>query len=382
MTDIDDTATPELVPGVDPQNLDIEPSPEEYFVLSRVDGSMTIEEIQKTCGLGAAKTEECIQNLREYGLIQLPGDDGADQSADSATDSDVETRSGDRRNRQTAESSTDDDQAEKTSDDLGEEIRQRFPADFGDYGFDEQLLSQTVELDDDFKREVIFVYEQLEDVDHYQLLGVDRGLEGNLRKAYFRMSKRYHPDRFYQKILGDFESMIEDVFQRITRAYQTLTNDRKRKEYDESLQQGGSPDEQASTPASQRSEPRESMKDDQKKDQAFNVLVQRSDTALEEDRVSEAVEGYRKALSLKRDADLALRVARRLLEADEHLDDATSFARAARKIDDSSAEALELIGRIYERKDSPDDAIYHYEMAIEAGADAPELRERIDRLEG
>lgn len=398
MNDIDENITP-VKGDVDPKSLDIDPSPEEFFVLSRVDGSMTIDQICKTSGLGPDKTMECIRNLRDYGLIRIPGAESADdgeKNGGEATPQHVRNQRADTdRSSSSSEASVEendsgdtpppqDDSRDDGSDELADAIRSRFPVSFDQFDFDRQLLEQSVEIDDDFKREVIYVYQQLEDVNHYELLGVDQNAQRRqLRKAYFRMSKRYHPDRFYQKILGDYEKMIEAVFQRVTRAYQTLTNSRKRDEYDAALKQndtGHQPDQRASTPASRRSEPREVMKGDQKKDMAYKVLVQRSDKALEEGEYTTALDGYRKALSLKRDPELALRVARELVESAHRLDDAASFARAAQKIADSPAPALQLLGRIYEKKDSPEDALYHYEQAQQAGADNPDLQQRIDRL--
>ena len=377
MDDLDENATPEPIPDVDPQSVDQEPSAEEYFVLSRVDGSMTVDQLGKTCGLGPQKTRKCLDNLRNYGLIRLPGQET--KTGTSATESTPSSSSsGDA-------DATSDKESDTEKPDLTTSIRERFPADFSDFEFDSELLEQEVELEAPFKREVLFVHAQLEEVDHYQLLDVDRDAQRrSLRSAYFKMSKRYHPDRFYKKILGGYEAKIEAIFQRVTKAYQTLTNDRKRQEYDNSLDAGQTHDDTTrtnATPASRRSEPREAMKGDQKRDMAYKVLLRRSDEAIEEGRIAEAVDGYRKALSLQRNADLALRVARQLLEREVHLDDATSFARAAQKID-SSPEALKLIGEIYEHKGAKDDALYHYEKALEAVGDDPGLEQRIARLGG
>ena len=378
MPELDDSVTPEPIADADPSSLDVQPTHEEYFVLSRIDGNTNVADLCRATGLGTEKTIECLRKLTEYGLVHLPGEDPPPSESDETATSTGDESSG---------AATDDSESKSTDadDGPGSRICQRFPADFDDYPFDQQLLEQSVELDDDFKREVIFVYDQIDGVDHYQLLGVERDVGRRpLRKSYFQMSKRYHPDRFYQKILGDYESMIEAIFQRVTRAYQTLTNARKRKEYDQQLEQSTAvhqQHQQASTPASRQSESRAGMKGDKKKEMAYKVLVQRSDEALEEGRFSQALDGYRKALSLKRDAQLAIKVASRLLEANERLDDAAGFARAAHKIDNSSPAPLQLLGRVYEKKGAVEDAIYHYKQALEAGGDKDQIRRRLTALE-
>ena len=387
MTDIDENLAPEPTPDVDPKSLDVEPTPEEFFILSRVDGTMTVGQIGKTSGLGSKKTLKCIENLWQYGLIQLPGQpppaSGVD-STGSAGDSTASSQDTDTSSTSTS-SSTRDRSKTKDSSKKSRPIRDRFPTSWDEFDFDEELLDQQVELEDDFKQEVLFVYDQLDYVNHYELLGVnpDAGRR-QLRSSYFRMSKRFHPDRFYKKILGDYERRIEKIFQRVTKAYQTLSNRNKRQEYDDALEGGRKSHEtpvHASTPASLKSEPREEAKSDRKREMAFKVLVRRGDKAIEEGLVSTALKEYRKALALHRNADLAHRVARTLLEGGDHLEDAASFARAAHSIDDSSVSILKLLGEIYERKGEPDDAVYHYEQALNLGSDDPELQQRIARLQ-
>ncbi len=368
MVDIDENWVPELAPGVDLQSLNAQPTPEEFFVLSRIDGSSTVDSIAKTSGLGKDKTLTCVKNLHGYGLIELPISN-AEETEQEQSKSKADT---------TTESDSDDD------GDVAVSIKGRFPLPFSDFEFDQELLEQSVELDDDFKREIIFVHAQLDSVDHYQLLGVERDARRRqLRGSYFKMSKRYHPDRFYQKILGDFQPLIERIFQRVTKAYQTLSNRNKRKEYDAILARGRESHAtpvQASTPASRRSEPREAMNDSRKRDMAFKVLIQRGDKAFDNGHISAALKEYRKALTLKRDEQVALRIARSLLDQPDHLEDATAFARAAQKISPDSLEALKLLGAVYEQREQLDDAIYHYEQALESAPDDADLRARIDRL--
>lgn len=388
MSDFDENLAPAPAPDVDPQSLDTSPTAEEYFILSRLDGSITIGQLCKTSGLGTDKTMQCIENLRRHGLIQIPGassDEPTSSEADQASSSSDASTSSASAKKERAEGDSDDTPSkDEKKQSLAASIRRRFPQEFSDFDFDEALMEQQVELDDDFKRELLFVHAQLGDVDHYELLGVDRDIKRRgLRRAYFPMSKRYHPDRFYKKITGDFEPLVQTIFERITAAYQTLSDRNKRAEYDAALERGQSSHDQAprgSTPASRRSETRENIMGDRKRNMAFRVLVQRGDKALGQNRVALALKEYRKALGLQPDLELSLRIARRLLDDDVHLDDAVSFARTAHKIDPDAPEPLKLIGAIYEQKGAIDDALYHYEMALEAAPDDRELSARLAEL--
>ncbi|HET7272548.1 MAG TPA: J domain-containing protein [Rubrobacter sp.] len=64
--------------------------------------------------------------------------------------------------------------------------------------------------------------------DPYGLLGVSRGAsEEDVRKAYRRLAREYHPDANP----GDIKA--EDRFKEIQQAYEILSNPNKRREYDE-----------------------------------------------------------------------------------------------------------------------------------------------------
>ena len=69
---------------------------------------------------------------------------------------------------------------------------------------------------------------------HYALLGVPEDADTKqIRQAYYDLSRHWHPDRFFRREVGEYAPKIEAIFSAITRAYQTLSNDRKRDQYDQ-----------------------------------------------------------------------------------------------------------------------------------------------------
>jgi curved DNA-binding protein CbpA len=99
-------------------------------------------------------------------------------------------------------------------------------------------LQEDVELDMERRRYILDVYAQLERINHYALLGVNRTADRKaVKDAYFRLAGLVHPDRYFGKRLGSYKPKMELLFTRITAAYETLSKARTRAEYDVRLGQ-------------------------------------------------------------------------------------------------------------------------------------------------
>lgn len=82
------------------------------------------------------------------------------------------------------------------------------------------------------------LYRTLDSADYYQLLGVERSADRKaLKRTYFELASRLHPDKYFRKRLGSFKTRMEAIFSRITQAHDTLGNTRKRAEYDAYLEE-------------------------------------------------------------------------------------------------------------------------------------------------
>ncbi|MCA9810275.1 MAG: DnaJ domain-containing protein, partial [Candidatus Dadabacteria bacterium] len=74
-------------------------------------------------------------------------------------------------------------------------------------------------------------YEGLEAKDHYEVLGVGKGSSNEqIRDAYYKLVKNYHPD-VNPGADHDTRVKAEEIFTRITSAYETLSQSDKREEY-------------------------------------------------------------------------------------------------------------------------------------------------------
>ncbi len=66
--------------------------------------------------------------------------------------------------------------------------------------------------------------------DYYEVLGVDRGASADeLKKAYRKLAKKYHPDLNP----GDKAKEAEEKFKEASEAYEVLSDDQKRQRYDQ-----------------------------------------------------------------------------------------------------------------------------------------------------
>jgi len=68
---------------------------------------------------------------------------------------------------------------------------------------------------------------------HYEVLDVSNSADlPEIKKAYHDFARRFHPDRFHQ---SELRASVESAFARIARAYETLNDEKRRRDYDQSL---------------------------------------------------------------------------------------------------------------------------------------------------
>ena len=96
--------------------------------------------------------------------------------------------------------------------------------------------------DEDIKQrldEVVALKSALVTRNYYQLLNVSRTASPeDIKRAYFNLARRYHPDSFGRVISKESLDQIGEVFNAVTMAYRTLINKEKRKGYDGGLSGG------------------------------------------------------------------------------------------------------------------------------------------------
>jgi curved DNA-binding protein CbpA/Tfp pilus assembly protein PilZ len=81
--------------------------------------------------------------------------------------------------------------------------------------------------------EIRAAHAELEEQDYYQLLGVTREVGPvEIKRAYYRVAKRYHPDRYGDAGFADVIDQLKILFVRINTAYHTLSVTERKQAYD------------------------------------------------------------------------------------------------------------------------------------------------------
>lgn len=98
------------------------------------------------------------------------------------------------------------------------------------------MEDENIDLDAERRKWVLALYERIDVMTHYELLDVPRDADKKaIKRAYYALAAKLHPDRYFGKKLGPYKARMEALFGRLTTAFETLQSREQRAEYDESL---------------------------------------------------------------------------------------------------------------------------------------------------
>jgi hypothetical protein len=216
--------------------------PEEYFVLSRIDGSLSLREVLLMTGLPLERAIDTVVKLRGLGAILMPGE--TPMSVPRPGPSSVPPRVGSGPNAprarsptlpRTPPSGTPPSRHPRPSTGGMKQPKDDGPTDDPTVDLDRSLesptkdelsaLSETCDLDDADRRLILAMARRLGWGDAWALLGLPPDVEKRrVKRAYFKLSKDFHPDRYYGKRLGSFGARLDRIFEALSRAYAELTD--------------------------------------------------------------------------------------------------------------------------------------------------------------
>src|SRR5256712_911818 len=87
-------------------------------------------------------------------------------------------------------------------------------------------------MDEAFEIEAQALAQVLDELDYFQVLKIGQNASPpDIKSAYYRESRAYHPDRFSTLAAGDLKENIGRIYKRINEAYVCLRDDTKRTKY-------------------------------------------------------------------------------------------------------------------------------------------------------
>jgi hypothetical protein len=214
-------------PGFDPLKAAV--GPEEYFVLSRIDGTQSLREVLLATGLPVDRAVSIVIRLRSLGALLLPGEVTPPPPAPSAAP--PQRSPAPRVSPSHGLPVVPRPAAPSPAQPPGPPPRPEHDLSLPDATRDElAALAEPVDLEDRLRRRVLAMARLAHGRDPYALLGVPSEADARMLKlTYFQLSKEIHPDRYYGRRLGSFAGRMSAVFEAASRAYARLTtNDRGR----------------------------------------------------------------------------------------------------------------------------------------------------------
>jgi curved DNA-binding protein CbpA len=208
---------------------------------------------------------------------------------------------------------------------------------------------------------ILDLYDRLERIDHYALLGVAATDDAKtIKRAYYTKAKEHHPDRYFRKDVGALRPKIDAIFAALAKAEAVLGNKAERTAYDAYL--------------------RERLK---------TRMHRRQAAALEQSKSwPQAAEIWARIVEqLPTDAYVQHRYAYCLLRAGKDLAVATSAAQRAIDLDSTRAEYRMTLASLHLAEGRDRTALVHLAIASELAPERADiaglhaaLSERVARL--
>lgn len=213
---------------------------EEYFVWTRVDGHTATGEVILMAGFPRDKTIAILRRLRALGALLREGESAASVASAASAASAAQNASQNAAARRAGDSAAPSLRPAPTQVPSTEARAAPRPAaapvreDLGALTDEERAaLAEEVDLGQEQKVRVIAVRRKADEGDYFALLEVDPSADKRaLKRAYFLLSKEFHPDRYYGKHTGSFGPWLARIFEHLKQAHEILSDDKKRREYE------------------------------------------------------------------------------------------------------------------------------------------------------
>jgi tetratricopeptide (TPR) repeat protein len=200
----------------------------------------------------------------------------------------------------------------------------------------------------------------------YQILDIPKtATEEDVKKAYFQMARRFHPDRFDRHIVTEFKAVIDEVFDGITNAYRVLSNKDSRRVYDA------------------KSGAVSTQEDIQESFRKADIKFRQGKTLHGQGRYDEAIAYLEEAVRIRRDkGDYYLLLAMCESKLKAYVQKAEQDFLKAIQLEPWNPEGYVGLGLLYKAEGLQTKAIKQLEKALEAEPEHATAREAFEELTG
>ncbi len=209
--------------GFDGVNL----TPQEGFILSRIDGHSSVDDICMLAGLARKQTLAALVKLHQSQLIEIPGGPEPEPAATTAPGASPAATAGPEPTVPTPPDGSPAAASQPEAADPGgplEDEAGEIPEFFPD---------PACQIPEPRQREIHQLYHQLEDMDFYELLSLEPGCSArDVQRAYRKIALKFHPDRFYGKELGEYKGRLDTIFRHMSNVADYLDDDEQRASYE------------------------------------------------------------------------------------------------------------------------------------------------------
>lgn len=218
----------------------------------------------------------------------------------------------------------------------------------------------------DLRERLLETAARLRKQDYYQVLGVTAtsGKE-EIRRGYFALAKEYHPDKHFGSYSAEIRNLAAEIFDLITTAHDTLTDDDDRQKYIAELSSGA----------------KKEVSDEVSKILAAEGKFQKGDDLLKKRQYKEAHQAFREAVGLyPEEGEFHAFVGWSLFQLNPREDPAVQQAmdhiETAIRLNPRLEKSYLFLGYIHKATGRPDKAEKQFEKAIQCNPDCTEaLRE-------
>jgi hypothetical protein len=202
------------------------------------------------------------------------------------------------------------------------------------------------------RKEILDTHAGIKGKNHFEVLGIPRASsEAQVKEAYFRLAKRFHPDVHHDPSLGDLRDRLEAVFIRLGEAYEALRNPRSRAAYEERL--GVSVTRSTGGSTSSAPAPRPPAIDPEAEVRAAEAQIRQAEKHFENEKYWDAIQALEPAVTV---VTGKMRQRARVLLARAYLKNPKWVKRAEETLlavvhdDDKNVDGHFLLGRIYKEQ--------------------------------